>query len=121
MTEPPFDPQRFTRTLYELVVLAALAGRTLHGYQIALDVAARSGGLFVLQHGTLYPILHRLEQRGLVRSAWSAEVGERRRRVYELTASGQQHLGAERTRTAAVFRRFLEAAGGGEHGQSHTS
>ena len=39
-------------------------------YQIALDTEARSGGLFVLQHGTLYPVLHRLEAAKLVRSAW---------------------------------------------------
>jgi PadR family transcriptional regulator, regulatory protein PadR len=93
-------------------ITAPASGRALLDIFIALDVADRSGGLFVLQHGTLYPILHRLEKLGLVRSVWAEGAGERRRRIDSLTASGNAHLAAERSRTADIFRRFLEAAGG---------
>ena len=116
MPHEPFDPQRFSRTLYELVVLAALAERTMHGYQIALQVAERSGGLFVLQHGTLYPVLHRLEKAKLVRSEWSEAEGERRRRMYSLTTSGRKHLAAELMRCETIFRKFFDATRGGSDG-----
>lgn len=116
MPHDPFDPQRFSRSLYELVVLAALAQRTMHGYQIALEVAGRSDGLFVLQHGTLYPVLHRLEKANLVRSEWSEPEGERRRRVYSLTGAGRKHLATELMRSETIFRKFFEATRGGPDG-----
>lgn len=116
MPDDPFDPQRFSRSLYELVVLAVLADRTMHGYQIALEVAERSDGLFVLQHGTLYPVLHRLEKSKLVRSEWSEGEGERRRRVYALTGAGRKHLAAELVRSETIFRKFLHATRGGPGG-----
>ena len=116
MPHEPFDPQRFSRSLYELVVLAALAEHTMHGYQIALQVSERSDGLFVLQHGTLYPVLHRLEKAKLVRSEWSEAEGERRRRVYSLTGAGRKHLGAELMRCETIFRKFFDATRGGPDG-----
>lgn len=116
MPHEPFDPQRFSRSLYELVVLAALADRTMHGYQIALEVAERSDGLFVLQHGTLYPVLHRLEKAKLVRSEWSEGEGERRRRLYSLTGAGRKHLAAELVRSETIFRKFFDATKGGPNG-----
>lgn len=121
MTHEPFDPQRFSRTLYELVVLAALANRALHGYQIALEVAERSDGMFVLQHGTLYPVLHRLEKAKLVRSEWSGAEGERRRREYSLTGAGRRHLAAELEHTQLIFRTFFDATKGGPNGALRAS
>lgn len=116
MVHEPFDPQRFSRGLYELVVLAALADRTMHGYQVALEVAERSDGLFVLQHGTLYPVLHRLEKAKLVRSEWSEGEGVRRRRVYALTGAGRKHLATELLRSETIFRKFCDATKGGSGG-----
>jgi DNA-binding PadR family transcriptional regulator len=116
MAQETFDPQRFCRSLYELVVLGVLTERTLHGYQIALEVAEQSDGLFVLQHGTLYPVLHRLEKAKLVRSEWSEGERERRRRVYSLTGAGRKHLAAERIRSERIFRKFLDATRGGANG-----
>lgn len=62
-------------------VLAALVGPPTHGFAIA----RRMGG--GQPEGTVYPVLHRLERDGMVRSAWS-DVDGRRRRVYQLTAVG---------------------------------
>jgi PadR family transcriptional regulator, regulatory protein PadR len=71
--------------------------------------------VFVLQHGTLYPVLHRLEKAKLVRSEWS-EAGERRRRVYSLTGAGRKHLAAELMRCETIFRKFFDATRGGPDG-----
>lgn len=112
MTATEFDPQRFSRSLYELVVLATLSDGAMHGYQIGLEVADRSNGLFVLQHGTLYPVLHRLEEAGLIRGRWSHPKGERKRKVYEMTAAGRRHLAGEGSWAQKVFEGFLEALHG---------
>ena len=56
-----------SKRINELMVLAVLEHGPAHGYQIALSVEERTGGTFSFQHGTLYPILHRLEDEGRVR------------------------------------------------------
>jgi PadR family transcriptional regulator PadR len=77
------------------MLLAALEDGPGHGYAIMEALRAGSGGQFDLPTGTVYPALRRLERAGLVRTAWSAE-GGRRRRLYELTPSGRRTLDAER-------------------------
>jgi PadR family transcriptional regulator, regulatory protein PadR len=108
--DQPLDVLAFARHINELLVLASLDDEPKHGYQIALDTEARSGGLFVLQHGTLYPVLHRLEAAKLVRSAWQEE-GGRRRRVYTLTRAGREELAAHAARCDEVLRGLLSVAG----------
>jgi PadR family transcriptional regulator, regulatory protein PadR len=85
------DMQGLARGINELLVLSTLRNGSRHGYQIALDVEGASGGVFQFQHGTLYPILHRLEDEGLIRGAWSRGAG-RKRKVYSLTEAGRRHL-----------------------------
>ena len=68
------------------LVLAVLASGPSHGYGLIEALRDRSGGVFDLPEGSVYPALHRLERAGLVASGWS-EVGGRRRRVYRLTAA----------------------------------
>ena len=89
-----YDTQGLSRSINELLVLSALRKGRRHGYQIALDVEDASGGVFDLQHGTLYPLLHRLERDGLVEGRWT-EAGGRRRKEYALTPAGRRHLGVE--------------------------
>ena len=106
MDERTFEVQAFARDIHELLVLAALRGGPRHGYQIALDVEAESDGLFRFRHGTLYPILHRLEGQGFISGSWSRE-GGRRRKVYALTRAGRRHLTGETTRVHDVTERLL--------------
>lgn len=108
--DEPLDVLGFARGINEMLVLAALRDGPRHGYQIALETEERSGGLFVLQHGTLYPVLHRLEQAGVVESEWEKD-GGRRRRVYTLTADGRRRLASQADRVDEVLRGLLEAAG----------
>jgi DNA-binding PadR family transcriptional regulator len=102
-----FDVQGFARDIHELLVLAALRDEAKHGYQIALDVETDSNGLFRFRHGTLYPILHRLEEEGLVRGSWS-KGGGRRKKVYVLTGAGRRHLNGETTRVGEIVSRLME-------------
>ena len=74
-----------------MLVLAAVRSGAPHGYAIIRALSSHSGGAFDLAEGTIYPILHRLERRGLLASRWSV-VGGRRRRVYRLTPSGRREL-----------------------------
>lgn len=108
-----FDVQGFARDIHELLVLSALQGESKHGYQIALDVEAESNGLVRFRHGTLYPILHRLEEAGLIRGSWSRD-GRRRKKIYALTSAGRRHLTGEADRvqeTVSRLMRLLPRAG----------
>jgi DNA-binding PadR family transcriptional regulator len=87
-------------------VLSALKGEPKHGYQIAVDVEAESNGLFRFRHGTLYPILYRLEEEGLIRGSWAKDAG-RKKKVYALTAHGRRHLTGETDRVAEIVSRLL--------------
>ena len=80
----------------EGLILAVLEAGPAHGYAISQQLADRSGGLLSYPTGSIYPALRRLEQAGQVRATWS-EVGNRRRRTYELTAAGTRALATQRT------------------------
>ncbi len=105
-----YDTQALPKNINELLVLSALRGGVKHGYQIALDVEDASGGMFDLQHGPLYPLLHRLERDGLVAGRWT-EGGGRRRKEYALTAAGRKHLGREGRALRAAMQRLVELLG----------
>lgn len=87
-----FDSQTLGRRLNELLILSQLRRAPLHGYQIALEIEARSEGYFLFNHGTLYPILHRLEQEGLIAGSWSDPEEGRSRKEYILTEAGRTFL-----------------------------
>jgi PadR family transcriptional regulator PadR len=72
------------------LILAVLEAQPLHGYAVIEELKARSAGELSVPEGTVYPALHRLEEAGLLSSAWSD--GARRRRVYHLTRSGRREL-----------------------------
>jgi DNA-binding PadR family transcriptional regulator len=86
------------------LLLASLEAGPRHGYAIMEALRAGSGGQFDLPTGTIYPALRRLEQAGLIKGTW-AEVGGRRRRVYDLTPAGRRTLAAER----GTWREFSAA------------
>src|SRR5947209_8671330 len=78
----------------DALILAVLATGPLHGYAVIEELKRRSSGALTVPEGTVYPVLHRLEAAGLLKSTWSG--GARRRRVYHLTALGRRELGAKR-------------------------
>ena len=92
MTDFELETQNLARSCHEALILATLADGPRHGYQLALEIEERSGGTFRFNHGTLYPILHKLESTGLIDGAWAEPAGKRKRRQYALTTDGRQHL-----------------------------
>lgn len=94
----------------DLLLLAVLTEGPAHGYAIIDALRQRSGGLFDLPEGTIYPALHRLEAQGLLRSRWQDDA-PRRRRVYELTAKGAQTL-SRRQQEWRVFSKAVSATAG---------
>jgi PadR family transcriptional regulator len=89
------------------MILAVLASGPAHGYAVIEHLKGRSGGVFDLPEGTVYPALHRLEADGLLASAWETASG-RRRRVYKLTRRGRVALGERR----GDWRLFSQAVEG---------
>jgi PadR family transcriptional regulator len=91
----------------DMIVLAALAPGPAHGYAVIEEIKRRSAGAFDLPEGTIYPVLHRLEQGGLLAGRWVTADSGRRRRVYELTRRGERALAEQR----AVWKQFSDAIG----------
>jgi transcriptional regulator len=90
----------------DMLLLAVLAAGPGHGYAIITRLRERSDGAFDLAEGTVYPALHRMEATGLLASAWEVVAG-RRRRLYRLTAVGQEALAAQ----AEQWRTFSGSVG----------
>jgi transcriptional regulator len=88
-----------------MLVLAMLEDRQRHGYEIAKVIETRSGGAITFQAASLYPILYRLEKRGLIEGRWVEKAGERRRRFYRLTAAGRNVLKTQRS----FWKEFVRA------------
>ena|SRR5262252_3523899 len=95
----------------EMLILALVEDRPRHGYEIAKLIEQRSDGVLKFQAASLYPLLYRLERRGLIRGRWVERPGERRRRFYKLTAAGQKIL-AEQRQTWKEFIVALDRVAG---------
>jgi PadR family transcriptional regulator PadR len=100
----------------DLMVLRTLSTLgSLHGYGIARRIEQVSGDRIILNQGTIYTSLVRLEQRRWIRSKWGVSENNRRARFYSLTRAGQKQLAAETEnweRIAAVMGRVLASEGG---------
>jgi len=75
----------------DLMVLSSLIDGPKYGYLIQQRLSEASGGLVKIQPGTMYPLLHRLESKKLIRARWDDTTG-RKRKWYELTAAGKKRL-----------------------------
>jgi DNA-binding PadR family transcriptional regulator len=106
VSRPEVTISTLTRNCNESLILAALADGPRHGYQLALDIAERSEDCFRFQHGTLYPILHRLEKDGLIEGIWSEEGPRGKRKSYALTARGRRYAREQRESWRAFLARF---------------
>jgi PadR family transcriptional regulator PadR len=99
----------------EFLVLAQLENERLHGYEIALQISKRSGGALTFNAASLYPVLYRLERRGYISGRWVEKAGQRRRRYYQLTASGRHRLNQQRE-SWKEFTKGVQLAAGGAYG-----
>ncbi|MDE6760355.1 MAG: PadR family transcriptional regulator [Lachnospiraceae bacterium] len=89
---PKYEKQ-IKKGVLEILVLKLLENDEKYGYQLISELKEKSGGMFTLKEGTLYPILYRLEDEGLVISRWSEPKGkEISRKYYQITYKGGQEL-----------------------------
>ena len=108
---PSSDPQRGSA---ELIILSLLEARPRHGYELAKLVESQSDMLVQFQVASIYPMLYRLERKGLVRGTWVEKPNERRRRFYRLTPLGKREL-AEQRRSWREFVKALHQLTGFNH------
>lgn len=99
----------FTRELKkgstELLLLTLLEARPRHGYELGKLIEQRSEGKLHIRIASLYPMLCRMEARGLIQGRWVEKEGERRRRFYRLTPEGRTVL----RRNRALWKEFMAA------------
>ncbi len=93
------------RSSLDLVILKALSWGQRHGYAIAEWVEQATDSTILLEEGTLYPALHRLERKGWVTTTWGVSDNNRRAKFYDLTRTGRAQLRSE----APVWHRYAEA------------
>jgi transcriptional regulator len=97
----------------DMLILKALSRGPLHGYAVAQFIQDSSHDVLRVEEGALYPALHRLELRGLLRSEWGASENNRRAKFYRLTAVGRRELESEAAywnRVAAAISRVMQTA-----------
>ena len=88
----------------DLLILKTLAVGPAHGHTIAHVIERRSDDVLQVEHGSLYPALHRLEDRGWIASFWGTSENNRRARYYRLTPTGRQQLVEQTSRWDDLVR-----------------
>lgn len=108
----PSDRAELLRGTLDLLILKALSAGELHGLGVSRRIEQITAGTFVVQPGSLFPALHRLEEAGWLSSTWETSENNRRAKYYSLTRSGRKQLGEEAAqwnRIALAIARALEA------------
>jgi len=106
--EPDTDRIALLQGTLDLLILRTLVFGRQHGQGIARTIQQQSEDVLLVDHGSLYPALQRLEKKGWIVAAWGTSENNRRARFYELTAAGREQLATETDRwsrlTAAMGR-----------------
>src|SRR5512132_4666728 len=101
--ESPMQSEMVQGTL-DMLILRTLVLGPAHGQTIAQDIERRSEDVLQVEHGSLYPALHRLQDRGWIASFWGTSENNRRARYYRLTPAGRTQLAAQTTRWDEIVR-----------------
>jgi PadR family transcriptional regulator len=88
----------------DLLILQTLNWGPQHGHGIGQAIRARSGDLLQVEHGSLYPALHRLRREGWIEAEWGVTENKQRARFYRLTGSGKKQLAAEESKWKLFVR-----------------
>lgn len=97
----------------DLLILRTLSLEPLHGWAVSERIQQISSDVLRVQQGSLYPALHRLERRGLIKARWGTSENNRRAKFYELTKAGRRALELEQDawqKLTAAVRQILETA-----------
>jgi PadR family transcriptional regulator PadR len=95
----------------DLLILRTLIFGPEHGQGIARAIRSQSGNVLIVDHGSLYPALQRLEERGFIAAEWGTSANNRRARFYALTRAGRRQLVREESewrRIASAIMRILQ-------------
>jgi PadR family transcriptional regulator PadR len=98
----PKTPNALLHGALDALILKTLARGPLHGYAIARFIEDTTGEALLVEEGSLYPALYRMERRGWVEAEWGTSELGRRAKLYRLTSAGRTQLAAE----LATWRRF---------------
>ena len=101
--ESPLQSEMLQGTL-DMLVLRTLVLGPAHGHTIAHAIEHGSEDVLQIEHGSLYPALHRLEDRGWIASFWGTSENNRRARYYRLTPAGRKQLVHQTSRWEAIVR-----------------
>jgi len=110
--EKPDKQMDLLQGTLDLLILKAVSLGPLHGYGVLLRIQQISGEELVIQQGSLYPALYRLEHQGAIASEWGESENNRRAKYYRLTAAGRDRLREETekwNRMTGVIRNILRA------------
>ncbi len=105
-------PTDLVQGTLDLLILKTLALEAMHGWAIAQRIRLLSKEVLQVQQGSLYPALHRLEQKGWIRAEWGESENNRRAKYYSLTRAGRRQLERESTsweRLATAISAFVRA------------
>jgi transcriptional regulator len=99
MTEPSKDRIELLQGTLDMLILRTLLFGRAHGHQIAKHIQRTTDDVLQVEHGSLYPALHRLERKGWVASKWEmGETANREFKYYRLTPAGKKQLAAEESK-----------------------
>ncbi len=96
-----------------ILILSLLSGEDMYGYQMTKELSKRSNDIFNLKEGTLYPLLHVLENDGMITSYWEDTAASRKRKYYHLTDVGIKLLAAKETEWR-IFSQAVDRVIGGD-------
>ena len=111
MKEPDFSIAMLTKYCNEALILSMLITGKKHGYQLALEIEEKSSGYFKFNHGTLYPILHKLEKEELLKGLWRQEGPRRKRKYYKITSKGRKYFGMRQVQWKGFIERLTSIIG----------
>jgi PadR family transcriptional regulator len=99
MPKEPSDRVDLLQGTLDMLILRTLLFGPAHGHQIAKHIQRTTDDVLQVEHGSLYPALHRLERKGFIEAKWkTAGGGNREFKFYTLTASGRKHLTSEESK-----------------------
>lgn len=109
MARPPLNDDQLglLQGTLDMLILRTLRQGPAHGHQIAITIEQASNDVLRVDHGSLYPALHRLLKRGWITGTWGVSTNNRRARFYALTGPGRRQLAQEATK----WERMVEAVG----------
>jgi PadR family transcriptional regulator PadR len=95
----------------DMLILKALLLAPAHGHTIASMIERSSEEVLQVEHGSLYPALHRLDDQGLIASFWGTSESNRKAKYYRITPAGKRHLTRERTRWESLVQAVTRVLG----------